>query len=587
MSTHTKLNGHGSFVALMILILVILTPSLRAAESGLAGLWEARRNFGPAVSGPLHIRKLGTGLFAEIAGQRIPVTTDEGRMRFSLADGSAFNGHIDATGNITGHWTQVRSKLDGNIFSTPVDLAKSNEGWWGQILPQADTGNFFLMLRQTGTGLAADIVNPERNLGIFLGLTRLEQNGDDITLLGSFLGRGDEGEMLRGRYERDEDVLAFRYPGRGGAYDFHRVAPEQATGFLARPVQSGPLLAPPPPGDDGWSVALPKEVGLDERLIEKMILEHVLPAPMSTRDLSIHSVLIARHGKLVIEEYFHNHDREQRHDSRSASKSVVSVLVAALMYNDLPLSWDTPVYSTLKASELLASDPRRGDILLRHLANMNTGLDCDDRNANSAANENYLWDHADEIDFYQHTLHVDVLHKPGEHTAYCSASPNLAGAVIGAATGRSLASLIEEYVAEPLEIESYSIPHSPDGHPFMGGGIRWRARDFLKFPQLLLDGGQWKDQRILSREDVEMILTPTVKMDGGRDYGFLWWTEDYPYQGETVRAHFMGGNGGQIAMLIPELEIAMVFNAGNYSDRAGYRIQEELIPNYILPAIMD
>ena len=49
----------------------------------------------------------------------------------------------------------------------------------------------------------------------------------------------------------------------------------------------------------------------------------------------------------------------------------------------------------------------------------------------------------------------------------------------------------------------------------------------------------------------------------------------------------MGGNGGQIAMLIPELELAVVFNAGNYSDRVGFRIQEELIPNYILPAIMD
>jgi len=255
--------------------------------------------------------------------------------------------------------------------------------------------------------------------------------------------------------------------------------------------------------------------------------------------------------------------------------------------NELPLSWDTPVYSTLKSDELLASDPRRGDILLRHLMNMNSGLDCDDRDPDSAANENYLWDHADEIDFYEHTLGVDVLHKPGEHAAYCSASPNLAGAVIASATGRSVASLIEEYLAEPLEIESYSVPHSPDGHPFMGGGIRWRARDFLKFPQLLLDGGQWKDQRLLSREDVEMILTPAVKMDGDRDYSFLWWIEDYPYKGETVRAHFMGGNGGQIAMLIPELDVTVVFNAGNYTDRVAFRIQEELIPNYILPAIMD
>jgi hypothetical protein len=49
----------------------------------------------------------------------------------------------------------------------------------------------------------------------------------------------------------------------------------------------------------------------------------------------------------------------------------------------------------------------------------------------------------------------------------------------------------------------------------------------------------------------------------------------------------MGGNGGQIAMLVPVLQLGIVFNAGNYSDRVMFRIQEELIPEYILPSITD
>jgi CubicO group peptidase (beta-lactamase class C family) len=170
---------------------------------------------------------------------------------------------------------------------------------------------------------------------------------------------------------------------------------------------------------------------------------------------------------------------------------------------------------------------------------------------------------------------------------YCSASANLAGGAIAFAANQDLLRLLDRLVAEPMDINHYSVPISPDGHPYMGGGIRWLPRDFLKFPQLLLDGGAWNGQRVLSRENARRLSTPVVKIDDGRDYGYLWWTVDYPFRERTVRAHFMGGNGGQIAMLVPVLQLGIVFNAGNYSDRVMFRIQEELIPEYILPSITD
>jgi hypothetical protein len=38
-------------------------------------------------------------------------------------------------------------------------------------------------------------------------------------------------------------------------------------------------------------------------------------------------------------------------------------------------------------------------------------------------------------------------------------------------------------------------------------------------------------------------------------------------------------------MGIPELDLLVSFFAGNYSDPVMFRIQEELIPQYILPAV--
>jgi hypothetical protein len=52
-----------------------------------------------------------------------------------------------------------------------------------------------------------------------------------------------------------------------------------------------------------------------------------------------------------------------------------------------------------------------------------------------------------------------------------------------------------------------------------------------------------------------------------------------------VRAFFAGGNGGQLVMGIPDLDLVIAFHAGHYSDPVLHKIQEELVPQYILPAI--
>ena len=569
-------------------VLFSAAPGLAfAADSDLAGLWESRRILGPTDSGPLLIRRSGNRLQAEIGAHQVEVSIDDDIVAFVLPDGAGFEGEMEESGNIRGHWLQPRSKLDGNVFATPVLLRPRPDGWSGELVPQPDTGTFYLLLTPGDGGLTAELINPERNLGIFQNLTRLARDGDALSAYGSFRGRGEDRVMLRGHYYPDEDVIALRYRGRGGNYDFRRIDAAHANGFLARPPNTVTSISRPPALDDGWNTASPADVGIDSARILNMIETEVLPAPTGPNDLSIHAILIARHGKLVVEEYFHGYHRDLPHDSRSASKSVTAILAAAVMQSGADLSWDTPVYATLNMDELLQREPERGDITLRHLVNMNSGLDCDDRNPKSAAQEDVLWDNADELDFYLHTLNVDVVHAPGKLAAYCSASANLAGGVIEASTDHSLLQLIDRLVAEPLDIRRYAVPVPPDGHPFMGGGTRWLPRDFLKFPQLLLDDGEWNKRRVLSRNNVQLLLTPEVKMDGGRDYGYLWWIEDYPYQGRSVRAHFMGGNGGQIAMLIPELQLSVVFNAGNYSSRVGFRIQEELIPKYILPAVTE
>ncbi len=69
------------------------------------------------------------------------------------------------------------------------------------------------------------------------------------------------------------------------------------------------------------------------------------------------------------------------------------------------------------------------------------------------------------------------------------------------------------------------------------------------------------------------------------DRQFLWWVTDYPYRNRTVRAFFAGGNGGQIVMGIPELDLVIAFFGGNYSDSSSLVPQRVFVPQYVLPAV--
>ena len=46
-----------------------------------------------------------------------------------------------------------------------------------------------------------------------------------------------------------------------------------------------------------------------------------------------------------------------------------------------------------------------------------------------------------------------------------------------------------------------------------------------------------------------------------------------------MRAFFAGGNGGQVVMVIPELDLVIATYGGNYADRVGLYMQQELMPN--------
>jgi CubicO group peptidase (beta-lactamase class C family) len=312
----------------------------------------------------------------------------------------------------------------------------------------------------------------------------------------------------------------------------------------------------------------------------------LMDMPMdSINSPQIHGMLIARNGKLVLEEYFHGFHRERLHDTRSAAKSITSFLVGAAMQSGVAISPATRVYEVMESPATFAAlEPRKRALTLEHLLTMSPGLDIDDNDDNSVGNENRMQEQQEQRDWYRYTLDLKTVRDPGEKAVYGSANPNLAGGVLAKASGRALPELFQDLVAAPLRIRHYALNLQPTGEPYMGGGVQIGLRDFLKIGQVMVDGGRWNGRPIVSAAWATKSTSRHTEI-GKSAYGYLWWLADFPWQGRTVQAFYAGGNGGQVVMGIPELHLVIGFFGGNYNDSVTFLTQRVYVPKYILPAV--
>lgn len=551
---------------------------LAIAAASLNGLWEATLRFGPDLRGPLTIARDTGGWRGEIGGRSAAITVKGDEVTFALPqDEGAFAGHFDkARGRIVGHWIQARAMTSGNRFASPVTLVKAGDNVWrGDVAPLDDDFRFYLHLAMRADGtFEAYLRNPERNLQRWLRVDSAKLDGAKLRLFS-----GDK--VVAEGVVDEEGTLAV--PLNGNTYDFHRV--ESSDFYPRRAPGAAYVYRPPRARDDGWAVASVDDVGISREGIERFI-RMLIDTPIdSAGAVETHAVLIARHGKLVVEEYFHGEHAGKLHDSRSAAKSLTATLAGAAIAHGAPLAVSDRVYAVMNGGALPAGlEPRKQAMTLEHLLTMTSGFYCDDGDPKAPGNEENILDQSAERDYYKLALNLPMESDPGTHSVYCSIQPHLAGGVLQRAAGKPLPDLFRELVAEPMQMRRYALPLAPSGDAYMGGGVRFLPRDMIKLAQMMMDGGTWKGRRIVSADFAKRATSPLHLLDK-RGYGYLWYADDIQYHGRVVKSFMAGGNGGQVALAIPELDLVVGFWGGNYSTKNTYVSQNVYMPQYILPAV--
>ncbi|MBM7067730.1 serine hydrolase [Actibacterium sp. 188UL27-1] len=251
---------------------------------------------------------------------------------------------------------------------------------------------------------------------------------------------------------------------------------------------------------------------------------------------NVTGLVVLHQGKLVFEEHYQGTKADDRRISWSVAKSFLSVLMGTLVDDGTITDLDAPVTQYAPSLAGGAYDA----VSIRNVLQMSSGVVFD---------EDYLDFYSDinrmgrvlalgaSMDDFAAGL-TESFAVPGTDWQYVSIDTHVLGMVIRGATGRSIPDLMTERVIKPLGLEADPIYLTDgDGVAFVLGGLNLRIRDYARFGQMVLEGGQWNGHRIVSERWLAESMTASAKTrEGEQGYGYQWWTPHDARPGE-VYAH--------------------------------------------------
>jgi CubicO group peptidase (beta-lactamase class C family) len=577
-------------VLIMLTCLAAAEGPTSASPDVLLGIWGSEQTLGPAAHGELVLEAHGSEWRAAIGGIAALAQRHGNAITFTLPDGKGeFRGHVNTgSRSIDGHWIQPPNLGNSTGYASPVHLLPEGKSRWrGEVTPLAERVSFYISVQQSADGsLTAFIRNPESNLF----RRRLYQ----VKLQNQAVEFSSKGQMLAGKYDPKTDRLSLAVLEGLPPVEFTRRSRDNAVGLYPRRQAKGFVYHPPAAGNDGWATASLAAAGLDEKPLAELV-QKILQADPADNPINVQSLLIARHGKLVFEEYFYGFDKDRPHDTRSAGKTLAPVLLGIARDHGASVGPATPLASLFPEYKPFANwDNRKAKLTVRDIMTMTSGLACDDNDDNSPGNEDTMQNQSQQPDWYKFTLDLPMASDPGGNQAiYCSAGLNLIGGVVRHVTGKWLPEFFDENYARPLGIDRYYLNLTPTGDAYMGGGAYLLPRDQLKLGQLYLSGGVWNGKRVVSEPWVEestakhSTFKPNLKDEPEHDYGYSWHERQFIKVGDhIVRNYSAGGNGGQLVIVIPDLDMVVGINGGSYGDFRWYRWELDLLPQFIVPAAL-
>lgn len=317
----------------------------------------------------------------------------------------------------------------------------------------------------------------------------------------------------------------------------------------------------------------------------------------------LHALLVSQHGKIVFEHYQPGEDEDRSrgrlgtvafapdvaHDLRSVSKSVVGLLYGVALADGKVPPPDAKLYAQFPEYADLVAEPGREKLTIEHVLSMTMGFGWDEFAVPYGRPGNAEYDMDAAPDRYRYILSRPIVAEPGTKWIYCGGATALLGHLISRGTGQSLLGYARLKLFEPMGFGPVGWASSTDGEPIAASGLRLLPRDMIKIGDLVLAGGAAQGRQLVPAEWVKRVTTPAVKIDGRRDYGYHWYLGNVTASGQSQPRRWIGGIGwgGQQLFVLPDLDLAVAINCGNYdkSGREQSRVTMTILAGVVLPLL--
>ncbi len=316
-------------------------------------------------------------------------------------------------------------------------------------------------------------------------------------------------------------------------------------------------------------MSTPEAQGISSRHIARLIDK------LEQHQIPMHSLLIARHGKLVFEGYYAPYTQDTLHRMYSQTKSFVSLAIG-LLVTDGKIRLDDKICDYFPDYLPGVVHPWIQEMEVQHLLKMQT---CYDKTTYDKASTTQKWGRS----FFQ----AVPTHRPGSVFQYDTSGTFVLGELVQRVSGKKIDEFLRERFLDDIGISpELFIMQDAYGVCRGGCGLMAKPRDMMRVALMLMNDGKHPDdykdpegRQLYPKEylkEATSFRTATIQNSYKEDgYGYKFWM--------MPNGYMMLGMGGQTTLCFADQDVVVVTTA----DTQGMGNGEDMMMNDIIAEVME